>query len=108
MILLKNAYIKTITNGDLEKASLLIENGKIKEINEYIDVSDYNNLKTIDCSKYIVTPGLIDEHSHIGSWEDGLGWEGNDINEMTDPINPGLHIIDAVNPGDVAFSDALS
>lgn len=108
MILLKNAYIKTITNGDLKDTSLLIRNGKIKEISKEIDIKNYDNIEIIDCSDYIVTPGLVDEHSHIGSWEDGLGWEGNDINEMTDPVNPGLHIIDAVNPEDVAFSDALS
>jgi len=108
LILLKNAYIKTITNGDIKNASLLIENGKIKEIANKIDVTEYENVNVIDCTNLIVTPGLVDEHSHIGSWEDGLGWEGNDINEMTNPVNPGLHIIDAINPGDVAFSDATS
>lgn len=108
MILLKNAYIKTITNGDLKKASLLIENGKIKAIGSELSVPDSKNLEIIDCEGYIITPGLVDEHSHLGAWEDGLGWEGSDINEMTNPVNPGLNIIDGINPDDVAFGDALS
>ena len=33
-------------------------------------------------------PGLIDAHSHIGMWEDGLGFEGDDGNEDTDPSTP--------------------
>ncbi len=108
MILLKNAYIKTITNDDLANTDLLVEDGKISKIQKNIDSSNYDNINIIDCTNFIITPGLVDEHSHIGSWEDGLGWEGNDINEMTNPVNPGLHIIDAVNPDDVAFSDAVS
>ena len=33
MILIKNGYIKTITNGDIEKGCVLIDdNGKLKKI----------------------------------------------------------------------------
>ncbi len=30
----------------------------------------------------------VDAHSHIGMWEDGLGFEGDDGNEDTDPSTP--------------------
>ena len=35
----------------------------------------------------VLTPGLIDIHSHIGLYEDGLGFEGADGNEDTDPVD---------------------
>ena len=52
-------------------------------------------------------PGLIDAHSHIGMWEDGLGFEGDDGNEDTDPSTPQLRAVDAVNPQDRCFREAL-
>lgn len=52
-------------------------------------------------------PGLIDAHCHIGMWEDALGFEGDDGNEDTDPCTPNLRAIDAINPLDRAFTEAL-
>jgi len=69
--------------------------------------SKYKNIKTIDANKGYLLPGLIDAHSHLGMWEDGLAFEGDDGNENTDPITPHLRAIDAVNPLDKAFEEAL-
>lgn len=52
-------------------------------------------------------PGFIDAHTHLGMWEDGLGFEGDDGNEDTDPATPHLRAIDAVNPYDRCFREAL-
>lgn len=38
--------------------------------------------------------------------EDGLGFEGDDGNEETDPVTPQLRAIDAVNPFDRCFREA--
>ena len=40
-------------------------------------------------------------------WEDGLGFEGDDGNEDTDPCMPQLRGVDAVNPLDRCFREAL-
>ena len=52
-------------------------------------------------------PGFIDAHCHIGVFEDSLGFEGSDGNEENDPSTPHLRILDAVNPFDRCFSEAL-
>ncbi len=52
-------------------------------------------------------PGMVDPHCHVGMWEDGMGFEGDDGNEMTDPITPQLEAIDAINPFDNCFREAL-
>ena len=54
----------------------------------------------------VLTPGLIDIHSHLGLYEDGLGFEGADGNEDTDPVTPHLRAIDGINPMDRGFREA--
>lgn len=100
---LKNARVLTMKNDSevYENIDILIENGKIKEIG-HIDSKDY-----IDLNNMILTPGLIDAHSHIGMWEDSVGFEGADGNETTDPITPELRAIDAINPMDINFKEAI-
>ena len=61
----------------------------------------------IDGEGGVLTPGLIDIHSHIGLYEDGLGFEGADGNEDTDPATPHLRALDGVNPFDRSFREAL-
>ncbi|MFA6647401.1 MAG: amidohydrolase, partial [Candidatus Izemoplasmatales bacterium] len=53
------------------------------------------------------TPGIVDPHCHIGIFEEEIGFEGADGNEMTSPITPELRAIDAIKPQDVAFQEAM-
>ena len=54
-------------------------------------------------------PGIIESHCHIGSIkEERKGFEGDDCNEMTEPITTYLRALDAVNPMDSAFHNAMS
>ena len=61
----------------------------------------------LDASGGWVTPGLIDAHCHVGISEEKWGMPSDDCNEMTDPVTPYLRAIDAVNPMDPAFHDAI-
>ena len=91
MIVIKNGTINTITNGVIV-GDVLIEDGKIKEIGEDLVVP-------LDAK-------VIDAHTHLGLWEDGMGFEGADGNEETDPITPHLNPIDGINPMDNTFKEA--
>ncbi len=53
-------------------------------------------------------PGLIDAHTHVGVHEDGEGWEGQDTNEMTDPVTPQVKAIDGINPAGLGLQDAVN
>ena len=52
-------------------------------------------------------PGLIDAHSHLGIYEEKKGQIGDNSNETTEPITPCLKAIDAVNPMDSGFHNAI-
>jgi len=40
--------------------------------------------------------------------EEGIGWAGQDTNEMTDPLGARFRALDAINPADEGFRDALA
>lgn len=104
MIHIKNGLIYTMNNDEIiENGDVLIEDGKIVEVGTHL-VSD--KAQVIDATGKIVMPGFIDAHCHLGMWEDGIGFEGADGNEMTDPITPHLRAIDAINPMDRTFQEA--
>lgn len=103
MLFIKNGSINTITNGILN-GDILIENGKIIEIGNNIVVP--LDAEVIDAKGNLVLPGFIDAHTHLGLWEDGMGFEGADGNEETDPITPHLNPIDGINPMDRSFEEA--
>ncbi len=83
-ILLKNAFIHPITQIPFH-GDLLIENGKIIDIGPIL-FSD-SKTKIFDCSQHYLLPGFIDVHTHLGLYDEGTGWAGNDANETTEAIN---------------------
>jgi len=104
MILIKNGKILTMEGKTYESGSILIDNGKILDVNEHITAPE--GAEIIDAKGMVVMPGIIDAHCHLGMWEDSMGFEGSDGNEMTNPITPELRAIDGINPMDVNFKEA--
>lgn len=99
-----NGKIYTMAGEIIEGGSVLIAVGKIKEVGAGIEIPA--GAEIIDAEGMIVFPGIIDAHTHLGIGEDGLGWEGRDYNEMSDPITPHLRAIDAINPRDEGLRNA--
>ncbi|MBC9783657.1 amidohydrolase [Heliobacterium chlorum] len=66
------------------------------------------NAQIIDGTGKLLLPGFIDAHCHVGIVEEIAPVEGDDLNEISDPITPHLQALDGVNPSDPAFQDALS
>lgn len=105
MILIKNGKILTMVGQTYEKGCVLIKDNKIVTVSEYIKESE--GMKIIDANGAWVMPGIIEAHCHIGLSEEGIRFEGDDLNEATSPITAHLRAIDAINPLDVAFDDAI-
>lgn len=107
MKLLKNLRIVTMEGEEFPSGYILIDDGKIKAVGPMEsapqDVDDEE-----DMEYKTAYPGFVDAHSHIGMWEDGLAFEGDDGNEDSEPITPQLSALDAVNPMDFSFSEAAA
>ena len=108
MIYIRNGIIHTMANDIYDPGSVLIQNGKIVEIGRKVSIKDKAITETIDASGCWVMPGLIEAHCHIGITEEKKGLEGDDCNEMMEPITPYIRAIDAINPMDSAFHNAIS
>ena len=103
MLKIKNGLIHDAIHPEAFTADILVEEGKIKAIGDFAELE----CETIDALGMHVYPGFIDAHSHIGMEESGIGFEGNDVNEYNDIISPQLRAIDAIQPTDPAFTEAL-
>lgn len=104
MLLLKNGNVMTMA-GPAFVGDVAIENGKIVAVGQSLSYSD---AEVRDVTGMTVMPGIVDPHCHIGMWEDAMGFEGADGNECTNPITPELRAIDAINPYDRCFEEAVA
>jgi imidazolonepropionase-like amidohydrolase len=104
-ILLKNCLVFN-AGGAVEKKDIMVKQGKISNISESIHYYDADT-HLIELGENYVLPGLIDCHTHLGIIEEAIGKIGVDNNETSDSVTPHLRGIDAINPLDIAFKDAL-
>ncbi|MDM5331395.1 amidohydrolase [Neobacillus sp. CF12] len=104
-ILLKNALVYPITSQPIQNGDVLVENGKIINVGKNLNTD--SSAKIIDCNNQYLLPGFIDVHTHLGLYDEGTGWAGNDANETAEAMTPHIRAIDGVYPLDPAFSDAI-
>ncbi len=106
MLLIQNGLVFTMETNEESYVDLLIDKGKIIQIAKKIMPTE--RMKIIDASGLRVYPGFIDAHSHIGISEEKKTGQGDESNEGTNPITPCVRAIDAINPMDSAFHNALA
>jgi imidazolonepropionase-like amidohydrolase len=99
-------YVVPIEGAPLANGTVLIQDGIITAVGVELEVGD--DVEVVDASGKWVLPGFIDAHAHLGVWEEGEGWAGADVNEMTHPNGARLRALDAINPADEGFADALA
>jgi len=108
MMLIKGGKVYTMEGEILDRGFVLIEKGRISKVGRGEPPGRYlDTAQVIDAEGMYIMPGFVDAHCHIGLFEDGIGFEGEDGNEATDPITPHLRAIDAINPMDRAFEEAV-
>ena len=98
--------IKTMAEQDYADGYVQIADGKIAAVGDMKDCPAPDG-EVLDVQGNLVMPGIIEAHCHMGITEEKKGMEGDDCNETVDPVTPQLRAIDAINPMDAAFNDAL-
>ncbi|KGX84269.1 amidohydrolase [Pontibacillus marinus] len=87
-----------------EQQTILIKEGKLERVDSSKEVPE--GYEVIDATGKVVTPGLIDVHTHIGVFEQGIGREGHDFNETSSATTAQIRALDGINPFDQGFEDA--
>lgn len=120
-LIIANGNIKTMTGEKDFTGSILVKGSKIAAIlkhevlggqfsavsfQELFGLKQDMKIKVINATRKWVLPGYIDAHCHVGIGEEIYQYEGDDLNEMTDPLTPELRAIDGINPEDLGFRDA--
>ena len=123
MLVVKNGLVHDAVNREPYVADLVIEEGKIAKIvrsgggssdtgsdaspaqvGEILESS--GAAEVIDAAGLRVYPGFVEAHGHTGLDGSGIGYEGQDYNEMNDIASPQLRGIDGFKPFDPAVAEA--
>ncbi len=105
VVAISGGRIVPITGDDIERGTVLMENGKIAAVGAEVTIPD--GARVVDATGSWVLPGFIEAHGHVGASEEAEGWAGQDTNEMTEPVTAHVRAIDAINPADMGFRDAI-
>ena len=112
-------YTMDQDNTVIEKGAIRIKDGILAEVGKMagadhatesvpqIRIAPKAGEEILDARGGWILPGLVEAHCHIGIQEEKKGMEGNDCNENVNPITPWLRALDAINPMDAAFKDAV-
>ncbi len=103
MLAIVNAEIVPVVGDPISGGTILVDGGKIVAMGKDPEVP--SDARIIDATGRTVTPGIVEAHAHVGISEQGLGSEGSDHNETTDPVTPHMRAIDGINPRDDAFRE---
>lgn len=95
---LTNATIVTVTNGTVEKGTLLIKDGKIDAVGT--DVTVPEGAEVINCNGLFIYPGMIEGGARLGLVEVSSDARTRDYNEIGELI-PQMKALTAINPGSV-------
>ncbi len=95
----------------IDDAYILIEDGKVNAVGarkeadgKIFEAEGLNYIDGEGCQAY---PGFIDAHCHLGMFDDHIGKQGSDGNEITDPVTPQLRAVDAFFHDDPTVPEAL-
>ena len=105
-MLIINGTVHTMDGLTIPGGYVAIRGDKIAQVGPMEECPQNWEGQVFDAHGGHIQPGFIDAHCHLGMFGDGVGVEGDDGNEATDPCTPHLRAVDAVNPLDRCFQEA--
>ncbi len=105
VVAIKAGRILTVTQGDIFNGVIVIRDGKIVAVQR--DLIIPADATVIDASRSVVMPGMIDGHSHLGLHADAEPVTLNPPSATTGQTSGRTKLVNAVNPKDPAFGEAL-
>ena len=102
----RNVNILTAAGPLIRNGAILLQNGKIAAVGTTVDAPA--DALVIDGSGKYVTPGIVDDHSHLGVYAAPGGNALSDGNEATNPATPQVWAEHSVWPQDPQFPRNLA
>ncbi len=105
--LIRNGRVMTAAGRVIEHGHVLVVDGRIAEVGEGDGVVPSGGV-VFDANKGVITPGLIDTHSHLGVYAMPSTNGTSDGNEATNPVTAHVRSEDGFFPQDPGIWRALS
>jgi imidazolonepropionase-like amidohydrolase len=106
-IAITGGRVVPIEGDPVDGGTVLLRDGKIAAV-EGPGFTVPDGVDVVDATGKWVLPGFIDAHAHAGVSEEAEGWAGQDTNERTSPVTAQVRALDAINPADLGFRDAIT
>src|SRR6185295_9516852 len=103
---IRNVNLLTAAGPLIRNGAILLQNGKIAAVGATVDAP--SDALVIDGAGKYVTPGIIDDHSHLGVYAAPGGNALSDGNEATNPTTPQVWAEHSVWPQDPQFPRNLA
>src|SRR5882762_10561671 len=103
---IRNVSILTAAGPIIRNGAILLQNGKIAAVGTSVDAPA--DALVLDGAGKYVTPGIIDDHSHLGVYAAPGGNALSDGNEATNPSTPYVWAEHSVWPQDPQFPRNLA
>jgi imidazolonepropionase-like amidohydrolase len=94
-IAITGGKLLTITHGTIENGVVVLQGGRIIAVGPAGSTSVPKDAKVFDAKGMTVYPGLFDAETHLGLTEVASDENNNDLVEMSDEIQPQMHVVDA-------------
>lgn len=104
--LIKNATVLDGIGGEIAGGDVLLVDGKVSEIAE--DIAAPDGATVIDANGKWVTPGIIDNHSHLGVYPSPGVTAHGDGNEISGAVTAEVWAEHGIWPQDPGFPRALA
>ncbi len=103
-----NAKIHTVTKGIIQNGYVSISDGKIQEVGDMSACKISKAEDIVDLNSYLLFPGFIDVHTHIGLLKEGQSENYNKNKQHVNPLIPEYNVISDIDISDIAFDDAVN
>jgi imidazolonepropionase-like amidohydrolase len=88
------ARLVPISGPPIDDGTLIVADGRILALGPALATPVPEDAERIDATGWVIMPGLIDTHSHVGG-----GWGG----DASGPIQPDVRVLDSINVRDSGF-----
>lgn len=104
VVLVRAGYLVTVSDrGVLDDGCVVIRGGRIDAVGRWDEIApDHQHADSIDASGYVVTPGLIDPHTHNIEFGAGTTWN---VGERAQLAGAASLVFDALAAGITALGE---
>lgn len=105
---LRGGTVMTGEGRTIENGVVVIQDGIVRAVGSAAEIAIPAGAEIVDTTGRVITPGIIDTHSHMGVYASPDLFATQDGNEATAPVTAEVRAIDSFWPQDPALGRALA